>query len=571
MVAETIRAQLGSWEPGRGGIAALSFTRVGGEEVRSALGHAMPHPHFVGTIDAFLFRYVVRPHIRAIDASAKTPELIPVDWRPEEIWTTTKFGGSRGINPYACVWTGRDSKGKPTLVHVVKNRLATPLNPEEFEAVRRFKGNLLRNKGRITLSDSALFASIILQKPGLGPLVRAEIARRFPLVIVDELQDTGVFLAESLKALLEEPETRGLLVGDPDQAIYEFNGAAPEMFDTFAALPAAELLELRTTRRCPASATAVASHLKRSGSEMFPAEGRSGQAMLVRYDSMGADVAAIAAACRRARPHDLIKVIARSNTTVDALTGRAGGELPTLWCAPATLLHRAVRHFRAARSVSALASARAVLERVALAGEAFTADELRAKGVEPTALRGAALDLLMDANALPTIGTNLDWQLAARELAVDHASRFCAAIGLAAPDAPPKPQKRDGYGAKVADSLRGASAAGAFAGVPVVTVHGVKGETHDVTIFVSPPTTGKAGTKKCPTTLWWPAAGVDDEERRIAYVAMTRTRGDLIVCIDEAAYKRIAAARADFLTCFTCLTVEEFVTHAAVGLLAAAA
>lgn len=571
MVAEAIRAELGSWEPGRGGIAALSFTRVGGGEIRRALGHAMPHPHFVGTIDAFLFRYVVRPHIRAVDASAKTPELIPVDWRPEEIWTATKFGGSRGINPYACVWVGRDAAGQPTLAHVVKNRVATPLTADEFKAVHRFKGDLLRNHGRITLSDSALYASHILRHGTIGPIVRAEIARRFPLVVVDELQDTGVFLAESLKALLKQPEARALLVGDPDQAIYEFNGAAPAMFDAFAALPGAEVLELRTTRRCPASATAVAAHLKRSGGEMFPAEGRSGQALLVRYASMVTDVAAIAAACRRARPRDVIKVIARSNTTVNALTGRASGEVPTLWCAPATMLHRAVRHFRAARSVPALAFARAVLERVALAGEAFTADKLRDKGIEPAALRDASLALLMDANALPTLGTTLEWHQAARELAVDHAARFCAAHGLTVPEAPPKPQKRDGHHAPVSESLRGAGAVAAFAGVPVVTVHGVKGETHDVTIFVSPSTTGKGGTKKCPTSLWWPAAGADDEERRVAYVAMTRTRSDLIVCVDDAAYKRLAAAQPAFLEGFTCLTACEFLAQAAEGLLGTAA
>jgi antirestriction protein ArdC len=61
LVAEVIRQEITSWQTMTGGIAALSFTRVGGEEIRSAVGYELVHPHFVGTIDAFLFRYVVRP------------------------------------------------------------------------------------------------------------------------------------------------------------------------------------------------------------------------------------------------------------------------------------------------------------------------------------------------------------------------------------------------------------------------------------------------------------------------------------------------------------------------------
>ena len=83
LVAQLIRQELETWDTSTAGIAALSFTRVGGDEIRRALGRELGHPHFVGTIDAFLFRYVVRPFLRRCFAGFADPRLIPGDWGAE--------------------------------------------------------------------------------------------------------------------------------------------------------------------------------------------------------------------------------------------------------------------------------------------------------------------------------------------------------------------------------------------------------------------------------------------------------------------------------------------------------
>jgi len=59
LVAEAIRQAL-EQEPDNG-IAALSFTNVAGEEIRRAVGYELGHPHYVGTIDSFMYRYITRP------------------------------------------------------------------------------------------------------------------------------------------------------------------------------------------------------------------------------------------------------------------------------------------------------------------------------------------------------------------------------------------------------------------------------------------------------------------------------------------------------------------------------
>ena len=94
--------------------------------------------------------------------------------------------------------------------------------------------------------------------------------------------------------------------------------------------------------------------------------------------------------------------------------------------------------------------------------------------------------------------------------------------------------------------------------ISVQTVHAVKGETHDVTIFVCPEPHRK---DDCPSMVWWSDAPSDQEERRIAFVAVTRTRGDLIVCVSEECFGRLQKLRADFVQSFECMAVDEFIAN----------
>ncbi len=52
---------------------------IGGQEIRKEVGHDLTHPHFVGTIDAFLYRYVVRPFLRQVHHTWAPPRLIPIN------------------------------------------------------------------------------------------------------------------------------------------------------------------------------------------------------------------------------------------------------------------------------------------------------------------------------------------------------------------------------------------------------------------------------------------------------------------------------------------------------------
>jgi DNA helicase-2/ATP-dependent DNA helicase PcrA len=560
VIAEAIRRKLDKWPAKTNGIAALSFTRVGGEEIRMAVGYELVHPHFVGTIDSFLFRYVVRPHLRRvfIDLFAE-PRLVIGEWGAQN-WhkcganQTTTAG--KGINVFGCAFIGEED-GKPIIAYKpTKSRSLQRLSGSDLHQVIATKKTIWKKHGLLTHSDAAMWASKILEDRKLGPVICSEINRRFPFLVVDELQDTGHFLGKSIYSLLSEPAVCGLLVGDPDQAIYEFTGAQPELFESFEGIAGAVCLKLGSSQRCPSAIAKVAMHVKHSGGVIDPARNQVGRAILVRYTDMVGEVPRVVLALRARRATALLKVIARGTSTVHSLVGHAAKKTPSLHCPALTHMHRAVVAFRQGRNIAALAAARASLDGLVFQHEGVSDEKLSAANIEPRDWKALAIRCMLKINALATTGTSYYWYIQAAKTIQGEIDAFGLSATLDAKKL--RPQKRTGWDQPSTDLLPQSGAiAQRLVGVPVHTIHGVKGETHDVTVFVCPPTTQVA---HCPSIVWWTSSGKTREEKRIAYVAMTRTRGELILCVSEDCYKRLASSRAAFIGAFECMTAVEFTT-----------
>jgi DNA helicase-2/ATP-dependent DNA helicase PcrA len=556
-----IRQELATWHSSTCGIAALSFTRVGGEEIRKAVGYELVHPHFVGTIDAFVFRYVVRPFLQKCFPSFSAPRLIPGEWGAEHWGRCSRFQRAivvNGINLLGCVFIGEEN-GKAMVAH--KPHPAQPLRPiydPHLTQVKTAKKQVWQRSGCLTHSDAALLASKILEHGTSGSVVNAEIVRRFPLIIVDELQDTGYFLGKTIYRLLGDASARGVLVGDPDQAIYEFNGARPDLFGHFESIEGAVVLPLSNSRRCAPGVATVASCLKDSEGSIGPANGKTGQAFLLRYSNMATDILRIVDAVTKIHNSASIKVIARQSATIQALIGRSAKPLPKLGCTPLNHLHRAVTLFRQGRQVAALAAARAAIDSAIFQHEGVDTAELEDRGIGPTRWKRLAVDCLLCANA-KTVTTSLyDWQIEVGEILDTKIVEFGLAESLQFAAGRLKPKKLGEWNCACSDYIpQVCTRAVVTPRVPINTVHGVKGETHDVTIFVCPDTTR---ADRCPSVVWWSADEQIREERRIAYVAMTRTQGDLIVCVSEACYHRLCTSRKAFVENFECMSVDEYVT-----------
>ncbi|WP_316171785.1 UvrD-helicase domain-containing protein [Bradyrhizobium sp. SZCCHNRI1058] len=78
-----------------------------------------------------------------------------------------------------------------------------------------------------------LFPTLLTQLFQVAPALAAAYARAYPLIIVDEFQDTN---AEEWQMIAQlGRHSRLLALGDPKQRIYDFKGAHPRRFDEFIA------------------------------------------------------------------------------------------------------------------------------------------------------------------------------------------------------------------------------------------------------------------------------------------------------------------------------------------------
>lgn len=432
------------------------------------------------------------------------------------------------------------------------------LDGEITQEILRKKKTIWSNRGILTHSDAAFLASKILTNPTYGHIVRQEVLQRFPFLVVDELQDTGWFLGRSLLSLLQEPTTRALLVGDPDQAIYEFNGARPDLFQRFMQVPNAKILPLERSRRCPSSVCRVAAHLVSSNRQILPAEDNAGKAILLTFNaaSMETEIGKLRDWIDVHFTGRNVKIITRQTKTVEKLTNASTREAPKLLSVPMNHFHRAVINFLRGRQTSALAAVRAALEQVAFDSELTTDEERLSKGLDPIVWKQTCLSVLLEAARIVDDETFENW---GERIALYSESVMQAVIPaifngkrIRRPGGSDKTLLRSKYLPPPRASDMGIRA------TTVQTIHAVKGETHDVSVVVYPE---PRNTSRCPSTIWWSSNESDQEERRIAFVAFTRTRGDLILCVSEACYARLLASHADFVGDFHVATVSDFVEH----------
>jgi len=265
MVGVKAAYEIRDWKCNYRGIAVLTFTNNAADVIKSRIHqftNKLRYPHYVGTIDSWLHGYTANPFGHLVTGyTGKDGD--------HKIRVTADTDSGAWLNSFKCptpyifrAYKSNDSN-KFLKVPIFSNRIQFMLDASSFRILKPFSDNheYIHDKAYF---DSPMFAEyrsdkkwLTLQKFREGlkqtklkfwqagfatyqdieyicykllsekTTLLKRLAKRFPLIIIDECQD----LSEDQLCLLNEIRDAGSVlhfVGDPKQAIYSFKGVNPE-------------------------------------------------------------------------------------------------------------------------------------------------------------------------------------------------------------------------------------------------------------------------------------------------------------------------------------------------------
>jgi superfamily I DNA/RNA helicase len=218
-VAARLAYNVSNWELEHQGIATLSFTNIAWQTIEKEIAkHSdvqvpITYPHFLGTIDSFINRFIFLPFGHLVMKCGSRPVLVG---DPHGTWTGRSFPERFFDN------ISFSASGEPYAIR----RPIMPKNWQNNPYILEAKHRLLK-AGYANQQDANYFAMQICEK---YPQVSKALVLRFPMLIVDEAQDTSEIQMRIIDELIANGLSEIMLVGDPDQAIFEWNDAKPRLF-----------------------------------------------------------------------------------------------------------------------------------------------------------------------------------------------------------------------------------------------------------------------------------------------------------------------------------------------------
>lgn len=229
IVVKKVEKYLSEWVQSHQGLAVLSFTNVASDEIKSQLQNnrvvdgATSYPHFIGTVDSFINTFIVLQYGYLYNPDRLRPQIAFQNkwnynfkfWRGE----CMRKGCKDKIEKFHYGIDGKFYNDKNEV-------LCEPNRYRKIPPCAEFK-KMFERKGIIFQREVPSFAFKILKE---NPEIAKAIAERFPIILIDEAQDTSEEQMAIFDMLFDSGVKESFLVGDPDQAIYEWRDATPKCF-----------------------------------------------------------------------------------------------------------------------------------------------------------------------------------------------------------------------------------------------------------------------------------------------------------------------------------------------------
>lgn len=220
------------------GIACITYNSECARELKRRLeyfGVTESRNVFIGTIHSFCFANVLLPYGRITKYINGEIKVATSDVQNSVLARALELNG---INAPPSDWkTNFDKYRRSFLDRSASEWRET--NPDMAKIIETYE-DILRNRGMVDFDDMVLLGLKIIEE---NDWVQSALLARFPIVVIDEYQDLGLPLHYIVLNILKKG-IRIFAVGDPDQSIYGFAGAKPELLIELSKLEDMETVRL---------------------------------------------------------------------------------------------------------------------------------------------------------------------------------------------------------------------------------------------------------------------------------------------------------------------------------------
>lgn len=215
-------------------IALFSYSNVAVStfyiELSKILVIKKDNPIHISTFDSFLAEFVVTPHGKREMGCSCSPFLVSgsesfLEWPTYKIWVETIIRGKSKKIPFRLDELHLKPNNHKISFCVKKGNIT--YNVESQEAWKKIR--LVGKLGGYTHTLRSLWAALILKTE---PRLIDIISHKFPYILIDEAQDIGFLHAHIVRKLANKSKVT--LIGDPNQAIYQFAHADGSFLREFA-------------------------------------------------------------------------------------------------------------------------------------------------------------------------------------------------------------------------------------------------------------------------------------------------------------------------------------------------
>lgn len=217
-IAHKVAKILSKWDKRFRGVAVLSFTNSATKEIEiklKELNITIVHPHFIGTIDSFINKFIFR-NVGHLELKCKIKPIIVGDTGIP--WNTKMNSKDQFFDRISF------DKNENILKLLPRHELFSNLSDKDLENIKK---KFLR-RGFVNQHDINYISMKMIQNKKYN-IIPKMIKNRFDYVIIDEAQDVTDIQMEIINTLINF-DVKIILFGDSDQSIFEFNHATPELF-----------------------------------------------------------------------------------------------------------------------------------------------------------------------------------------------------------------------------------------------------------------------------------------------------------------------------------------------------